>query len=377
MTPSPTKNLSHVLCGFSAFAILVILPALSNKAHAQNGVTPWPSQNLTGTRNSNYPPYAPLPSSGRQPQRTTNWGQTNRQQTNNYPVSGYTGLPYPGLPASSLTYVQPDGNGGYVIGSYGSPVCGANPDPSTYSLYNGMPGYVVVDEGAVQDILPVNPTISYNTGYPDSTAPPYQNNEYNYTVNNYYSTPDAPETSPPPASQVAPAVPQDIQPLSASPTKQSDQSSAVQGYDLALGDIQQAWSISDFSLIKKYLPAETDTIKLTVAGQGPFAVSPSQFAKVTQDAFVRLTTYSIVITEVHKQADGSVTGYMTHTYAPVGQTDGKRNTIYLAYTLTDATGSWLISRIESSTSPIAQASAGASSSKSPGVTPASSQITAT
>jgi hypothetical protein len=189
--------------------------------------------------------------------------------------------------------------------------------------------------------------MGYAGGYA-ADAPAPQNNVYNYTVNNYYTTP---ATS---------AAPQDASPAPAS-ANPANVSPGVQGYDLALGDIQQAWSTGDFTLIKKYLPSDTGTIKISAGGQAPGTIGPAQFTAMTQTVFAKLTTYSFVITAVHQQSDGSVTGYVTHTYSPAGQSDGRRSTIYWAFTLVDANGGWIISEIDSSMSPFTPTSKSGSS----------------
>lgn len=287
---------------------------------------------------------------GNQPQTAapSPWGQGYRQPPSVYPPYRsnypryYGGSPYPseicpGLPLSSVTLGQPDGLGGYVFDSYSASPCGDETVPSVYGLYDGFPGYIIIDQGWVANILPIS-SVGYGEEYASPNAPSYQVNEYNYTVNNYYSNPTAEGQS------------QQSSPSSSSQSQQSRPT--AQGYDLALGDIQQAWTTGDITLLKKHLPPSGSSIEVGITGQVSYAIEADHFGQVTEDAFNNLTTYSFVVTKVKKLSDGSVVGYVTHTYAPVGDTSGQRNTMYLALRLSFVNGTWMITRIDSSTEPM-------------------------
>ena len=254
---------------------------------------------------------------------------------------GYSGYPrevgnqYPQemLPNTSATFVAPDGRGGYELGSYSTDSCG-DAIPSVYALYDGVPGYILVDNGYVQNILPVS-----GVSIDDCTSQesePSQVNEYNYTVNNYYS-------APPPA---------DTQSAASDETSPMKQQAVAPGYDQAFADIQQAWLTGDSALLSKHLPAAGGQVSVMIAGKSSYVMESNHFAQITQDAFNNLNTYAFVLSRVKKNADGSVKGYVTHTYAPVTASDSTRDTMYLSFTLSDASGTWLITGVDSSATPL-------------------------
>jgi hypothetical protein len=251
-----------------------------------------------------------------------NWWE---QQGNNIGVNGYNGLPW-----ANYSFVQPSPLGGYVFGSYCNSPFAHDTVPSAYSLYTGVPGYIYVDEGAVVDILPV--TQEYSGDYVPYTQSASQTNVYNsYSVtNNYYSNGGAAASAP---SQAQSAVPP------------SD-------YNAALADIQQAWQNGSANLFRRHLPDSGTKIAVSIDGKYSYSIDADHFSQITQDAFDALRTYSFEITYVQKHVDGTITGFATHSYSPASVTDGTRSTMYLSFTLSNATGSWVITAIDSSKTPI-------------------------
>jgi hypothetical protein len=233
----------------------------------------------------------------------------------------------------------PNGFGGYEFGSYSPCSDGAYTVPSAYSLYTGISGYVYIDDGNVQYIMPVNNLSPYYaaSGYSNSGNTV---NEYNYTVNNY-CTPDTSSTAPDQTSG-------DNGHAQALPAPHP----AAGDYNPVFTDIQQAWLTDDSSLIGKHLPAPGGSLVVSIGSQDSYSIESSHFAQITQDALSKLTTYGFILTYVKVQGDGSVTGYFTQTYAPVAQTDGARSTMYLSFSLTSSNGTWVIAAINSSSTPL-------------------------
>jgi hypothetical protein len=251
----------------------------------------------------------------------------------------YAGSIYPGLPNWSATYVQPDGYNGYVFGNYCASPYGSYTVPSVYSLYTGFPGYIYIDSGFVQNIVPISGIVSYGPGYPSYPNPGYQLYEYTYNVNNYYTTPPSDSENQTPSTS----------------SIQHAGTSAIQGSDQAFADVQQAWLTNNFQMFKKHLPQAGQKVAVAIEDKPSYAIESDRFGQITQDAFNKLTTYGFVLTFVQKQSDGSVTGYFTHTYAPVAENSGVRHTMYLAITLVNESGTWTITDIDSSTSAIGSA----------------------
>jgi len=119
------------------------------------------------------------------------------------------------------------------------------------------------------------------------------------------------------------------------------------GLDATLGDIRSAWLSGRFDLVQRHVLANRD-VAIFLDGNYDYSVSGSDYLSMTRDAIGNLETASFVWDSVRERSDGQVTAFGVHTY----RANGESHSVYISYTLRRSGGSYFISEVGSSESPL-------------------------
>lgn len=251
----------------------------------------------------------------------------------------------------------PNLTGGFYFGGYTNTWEDYGTFPTVYSVYDGFPSYLYDSGPGIVTYNPVAEPVYYSAPQP-FTPPVYQ---VTFNQNNYYvRTPSH-----------AARIHADLSQGTAKARAAVKTAYPADSFQAAFADIERAWNAGDVGLLKNHLSADGSKIRVSLNGSYKYSLNPSDFTKITHDAFDHLDTVSFKFTELQKAKNGDLTAYGTHVYrlsdntgngavvpfdadsAPTGAsgTAGEK-TVYVSYTLRHGDNGWYITAIDSSLKPL-------------------------